>query len=657
MVALENGYIAVGVGIGGKWKIPPPNHFLMPGQGQPAGGRFHIWCTGGDPTTIQDDGQELNFSLVYPPGPGDKWGAFQLMVDSWTTEEANPQHLWAEFQRGGTSAVLGDMLDGGWETIPYIPTNEPNVIRGVWYPAQLGLANEVLLPGIRCEMEVKLMRDTVRFKWTFTNEDPVDHLVGMRVYADLLTNPVDDGTVDLRNIVSIPGHPLLLDRTVLSGNDVPAAVELFNSASDPVTSIRLTFDSQGATRPDKVGVDEWVYNSWREWTYWYGDPQKVRDPFMAWLYDEILPPNQYIDDLAYGAFWQPRRLPARQSMSIIHYIGLASATSDFTKPNLDRPQYVAAVQGPRTLKYYSDVMGIGRLYPQVFSINAYLLDTEKYVDLDNPSFTLALPPGLVLDDSEGGKYTKALPKVNALAEGAVSWKVRTVGNPTGILDYSVSFSASPIGGTSVRRQINIPATETQTFASGWQMISVPFTLTNPDPGSALGLSSYRFWRYDPHLRQYQPVYQLVPGEAYWLRISTPQTTQMTPGQYSPIAWAGTQGYQIPLQQGWNLVGNPFLYTVTLGEIRFYYRDYGSVDYEEAVERGLISRTVFWWDPVFRQYRLSNDRTVQIKPWQGYWVRALRPDVIMVPSPISQIGAAIGGQPIDDGGGGGPPAGP
>jgi len=182
-------------------------------------------------------------------------------------------------------------------------------------------------------------------------------------------------------------------------------------------------------------------------------------------------------------------------------------------------------------------------------------------------------------------------------------------------------------------------------------------LSDPDPTVALRLTNATLWRYDPYSRKYLAVTKLIPGEAYWLKLNTAQMTSMTPGNYSPKLWAGTQGYQIPLQTGWNLVGNPYLYTVTLGEVRFYYRDYGAITYDEAVTRGLISSTVFWWDPMFRKYNWSSDRAVQIKPWQGYWVRALRSGVTMIVSPASQIGAAVGGQPTPDEGGGPPSGGP
>jgi len=665
VITQENTYLGLAIAQGGKWRIPPPDHFL---QGdQPAGGRFQLWTTGGDPTTLQDDNELLNYSILAPPMPGDLWGAFELMVDGTTasTSEEQSVRAWCTFERGVTQAILGDLKDGSWDIWPYTPTNKAGVIAGVWYPTiakgvSPTLADVDIVPfRLRCEMEARLMRDTVRFKWTMTNEDFQAHTVGLRMFADVMPTPIDDGTEDMKNIVYVPGRPLVMDRSVLTGKDVPAMLEMFNSQTDPVMSIRFIYKGQAATTPDAVGVDEWPILAGSVWTYWYGVPGAGGDPYTVFMYEPV--PNHFIYDLGYGAFWKPRRVIPGGSITFITYMGLGCATSDFTKPNTNVPQYVASVQGPRTLRYTNETQnGVGQLYPLPFNIYAYMTNLEKSTDFDNASFTLTLPSGLALDDSEGGKYTKSLTRIYADTEAKVSWKVKPVNYPTGILSYSVSFSAAPVGGTSVRREINVPATEFQPLPIGWQMVSVPFELSDPDPTVALGLSGATWWRYDPYSRQYLPVTKLIPGEAYWLKLTSAQMTSMVPGNYSPKLWAGTQGFQIPLQTGWNLTGNPYLYTVTLGEVMFYYRDYGAITYDEAVTHGLISSTVFWWDPVFRKYSWSSDRAVQFRPWQGYWVRALRSGVTMIVTPESQIGAAVGGQPTPDdtgGSGGGPPPGP
>ena len=44
-------------------------------------------------------------------------------------------------------------------------------------------------------------------------------------------------------------------------------------------------------------------------------------------------------------------------------------------------------------------------------------------------------------------------------------------------------------------------------------------------------------------------------------------------------------------------------------------------YNEAIAQKMISRTVYWWNTSFNNWNWSSQRTVQLKPWQGYWIKA------------------------------------
>lgn len=726
-MAINNSYIGLAIGYYGSWKLPTPPYYHWQISQQPASGRFQIWTTGGDPSTSDDDNTPIIYSNVPSgsstpgyPAPGDKWAAWQVMVDTWSSTGSSSttgstgttgngtgsstgssglvwsssvastsnvsantstgnvgitsvniqatgsgsggtttDHKWATFTNGGSSAIWGDEADGVWVVRPYIPTTNDNTLVGSWVPKD---TSSGVIP-VLCNLESKIMRDTVRFKWTITNYDTTQHLVGLRVYADLAT-PSDVGTDNGRTTISVPGRPLVTDETLLSGNDIPSSVEFFDSASDPKLGIRATFKGEDATPPDKVGIDNWEWTltapggvsdsdtevGGHNWSYGVGTPGIGEDAFCAWLYTP--PANHYIEDVAYGAFWKPRLVGPGQTITIVHYLGLASATSVFNVPSSDNPQYVASVLSPRALKYYTDsVTGAGKVYPDPFTITANVVNTEQHIDLMNPSFSLILPSGLQLDSSEQNRTSKSLSRITAGDEGSVSWKVTRASNaPSGKLKYSVVFTANPVGGTTITREISVPASQAQTFSPGWQMISVPFQSNNPDPGYALGLSgNYSMYRYNTHSKQYETATALVSGEAYWLYMGNPagqRSASMPAGSASALSWTDNQGQQISLQSGWNLIGNPFVYSVTLGELRFYYRNYGTLTYDEAVDRGLLYSTLYWWDPIFRRYNWSSDRNVELKPWQGYWVKALASGLSVFVTPESQIGASVGGTPTD-----------
>jgi len=321
--------------------------------------------------------------------------------------------------------------------------------------------------------------------------------------------------------------------------------------------------------PDKVGVDDWGEVIDGQWTY-QPDPLHPQYGLLGWVYEPIL--NHYIGDMAYGAIWKPRRLSPGQSRKIIHYIGLAVASADMAKPSETQVQYTAAVQSPRCLKYYTEG-DTPKLYPDPFTVTAYLENLERKIDFQNASFTLILPPGLALDESENNHYTKVLTRVAAETEQSVSWRVKTTGTPRGLMNYSVAFSAYPAVGTTVTRTISIPATPTQPLAWRWQMISVPFETANNMPEDVLSIpigwqratKSSEMGSSDWALVEYHPewdtskwdwnVNDMEAGRGYWLWLARPHTASMTPDMYTVRDWTGNQGFQIPLQQGWNLVGN------------------------------------------------------------------------------------------------------
>ncbi|MCL6518562.1 MAG: hypothetical protein K6T99_01905 [Armatimonadetes bacterium] len=657
-VSVQNTHIGLSVGRDDEWDLQIA-HSLIPNQ--PIAGRFCIWAVGGDPTVGEDDYSDIIWQPFGPGAgaPGDKWGAVQIMVDGYD-DEGN--RMWAPFEVGGTSGIWGDENDGIWDVMPHIRTDKHNMIYGSWYP--VSTEDPPGLIPIKCEQTARLMHNTVRFEWKLTNEDIVDHYVGMRIYCDFTLGDGDYGTRDRLMVVSIPGYPIIEEKTLLSVGQIPPVIEMFDSVTNPLRSIRVTFQGSGATMPDKVGIDDWPDVAGSGWTYGYALGQGG-DPWLAWLYEPIK--HTYINDVAYGAFWKPRRLMPGQSRTIVHYIGLACSSAQMSEPSERNIQYCAAVHSPRCLKYIG-AGSSGMVYPDPFTITAYLENLEPHMDFTNASFTLILPPGLELDPSENNHYTKTLVRVPAKKEASVSWKVRVTGSPRGIMNFSVAFSAYPGVGTTVTRTINIPAAEKQPLSWRWQMISVPFELMNSEPKTALGLvgeewtpenrdGSWRLLGYDPVTMQWEePVNNLVPGKGYYLWLARPQTVSLTPGNFVPREWAGTKGFHIPLKQGWNMVGNPYIYAMTFGEIRFYHADCGVLDYDEAVAKGLISRTIFSWNATFQRWDMYSKRDAQLKPWQGYWIRALRSGVDMIVTPEAQIGAGIGGEipPEDTDGGPTPP---
>ncbi len=414
-----------------------------------------------------------------------------------------------------------------------------------------------------------------------------------------------------------------------------------------------------------IGIDEYSILRPTSWSYVSDPLSLVAKPKLVWGYD--LPEKDLIStDVCYAAFWKPITVRPGQKRVIVSYIGNPASNISTILPSMDRPRYAAAASSPRILKYFMDsTTGAESFGPASFTINAFLENQDKSTDLSNCSFTLVLPAGLTLDPSET-KFTKTIAQIKANTDGAVSWLVKADGTHTGILTYHVSVNAYPMGGTIVKRDIHVPAISKQPFLYGWQQVSVPFDFTDANPTTALGFdpgSVTRMLRYDASLPTSAPLYpyeevlSVIPGEAYWMKLSRPDSTDMPTGNFTPVPWNGLVGRLIPVNLGWNMIGNPYLYAITAGELSFYTETLGTLTYDEAIKGLMISRTFWWWNTNFNTWNWSSQRTTQLKPWQGYWIKILdsRIKAVMV-TPVAQIGASVGGAPppSGDGDGGGPP---
>lgn len=99
-----------------------------------------------------------------------------------------------------------------------------------------------------------------------------------------------------------------------------------------------------------------------------------------------------------------------------------------------------------------------------------------------------------------------------------------------------------------------------------------------------------------------------------------------------------------LQIPWNLVGTPFLSTISLYDVLFH-RDNETIDGEEAINRGWIGSTMQCWRHEWFEYR----EFTWFYPWYGYWMYCLEPDVQMIIPPPEDNPDPIPPSPGRDGG--------
>ncbi|MFN3690059.1 MAG: FlgD immunoglobulin-like domain containing protein, partial [Fimbriimonadales bacterium] len=93
-------------------------------------------------------------------------------------------------------------------------------------------------------------------------------------------------------------------------------------------------------------------------------------------------------------------------------------------------------------------------------------------------------------------------------------------------------------------------------------------------------------------------------------------------------------YLIPLQEGWNMIGNPFPFNVPWAACEVEIVGAGGqvqrLSLVEAAERDYIRLQIYRYIPLTGEYTWRTAPLGELLAWQAHWVRALKPCTLVVP---------------------------
>jgi len=159
--------------------------------------------------------------------------------------------------------------------------------------------------------------------------------------------------------------------------------------------------------------------------------------------------------------------------------------------------------------------------------------------------------------------------------------------------------------------------------TGWHMMTLPGDLceTEPDLVSALSddINPCYIFRYDPSSGGYvmAPPAENISYEAgmgFWVR------TYEDLANVCADVNSKTEKTCIPLQTGWNQIGNPFNFEVALSNVTVKYQG-NEVSLSQAQQNGWVSAYLFGYDTTASGYGMLDPANGQLEPWTGYWMRA------------------------------------
>lgn len=121
--------------------------------------------------------------------------------------------------------------------------------------------------------------------------------------------------------------------------------------------------------------------------------------------------------------------------------------------------------------------------------------------------------------------------------------------------------------------LTIPYTAFGVREQNYRIVSVPLSLTSKSVTSVfaddLGVSDKKNWRLQRYSNGTTDDYtgDIKPGEGYWLIVREDKDILIDTGPGTTLAFTNsTNGFSIPVVQGWNQIGNPYNFNIDWSEV-------------------------------------------------------------------------------------------
>jgi hypothetical protein len=382
----------------------------------------------------------------------------------------------------------------------------------------------------------------------------------------------------------------------------------------------------------------------------------------------------------------------------VRFSGIDPNTNDyyqegFLPPNTNPPQGEGAVRfriRPRNDAESGTVIAnrasiifdphLGANPPIVTNTHTLTLDKQApVIALETPSSTTLPTTKATLrwsatDDASGvaeveiwaqeGSNARRVGQTNATGErtesGTVTIRARRFGNETRI----ITRGRDRVGNTqpfSDTPQLTLRFGQPPQFSAGLHLIGIPVQLDNPDVQSLFGFQNNQWATYNPATGQYaqhpDSATAAQIGRGYWVLLPNAVQPNIVGNLPDP-----EQSYTVALQQGWNLIANPWTEPLVWNRAATQVRVNGVLYALDSSSAQQFVEPYLWgWEPnpsnpQQGRYRLVYDAQLlngidnQLQPWRGYWIYAHQPCELILPTP--EVAATTPSRSVPRGGRGG-----
>ncbi len=204
---------------------------------------------------------------------------------------------------------------------------------------------------------------------------------------------------------------------------------------------------------------------------------------------------------------------------------------------------------------------------------------------------------------------------------------------SGFTAVPASQSASVTPSTETQN-INFVMNPLHTFPGPLTLISAPYDYSGTDVAQLLGIqNTSRFYFIGWGNNQYiyyptAPVNALHLGNGYFMSYQS-NIALSVQGAAAPT----DQIFSLPLKAGWNLMGDPFPFSIDWLKVQVQYNGQ-TLSLLDAQTQGLIGAAL--WTYQSGQYQLA----FTLEPWLGDWVQAFQPVTLLIDPVNDRINRSV-----------------
>jgi subtilase family serine protease len=204
-------------------------------------------------------------------------------------------------------------------------------------------------------------------------------------------------------------------------------------------------------------------------------------------------------------------------------------------------------------------------------------------------------------------YTSPLPVTQSVTVSAIA--------------VAPNYQISPVSTITITVKVSLH------FGAGLQMISLPTDESGVSLDTLFGYTGVKLAVWNPLADAYAvtpeaPANQVQLGTGYWVRFPQAVSVALN-GPPAPTS----QPFEISLQAGWNMIGDPFNASIPLQNVTF---NDGSETFAQGTANAnpLIYPTLYSYTAGSSSYTSANS----LSPGLGYWVYAYQATTMDVPPP-------------------------